>query len=470
MNARNLTAGLTFGMALGLCGMASAQSWTNAGGNAGRNGSTAEFGPDAAEVLWSGGRNSIIAWQPVIEGSRVFMVRQTGFPPESTRSPIVAMDLDTGSELWFANLPANAGDWTTWIAGVKNGRLFASRSGNGASVSAKLRCLDAATGAFLWQSVENIDAGAYDGVVFASNGDPVVASFRTIKRIRAIDGTTAWTANRVCSVSGDCGGAIFAAPGGDAIYVADAVAGGHVFKKFDLETGAFRYQSSRMDGFTIQNTPLVGPDGTIYLNRVQNNAAVDHFYAFEDTGTAIVQKWRVASKYTYAAEFAATAEAVFVPFPDNSIRKLRATDGVELASTGVIATPLSAVRMAIDAAERLYVSNGEFPQGWFYCFNADLTERWSIAVPNINIGAPAIGRDGTLVVAGIGTSVRAFRTTSCLGDFNGDGFVDFFDYNAFVACFEGFECPAGRSADVNGDAFVDFFDYDAFVEAFQAGC
>ncbi|QOI99893.1 MAG: hypothetical protein HRU70_05110 [Phycisphaeraceae bacterium] len=58
----------------------------------------------------------------------------------------------------------------------------------------------------------------------------------------------------------------------------------------------------------------------------------------------------------------------------------------------------------------------------------------------------------------------------CAADFNGDGFVDFFDADAFVACFEGVECPADRTGDFNGDGFVDFFDLDAFVSAFEAGC
>ncbi len=53
-------------------------------------------------------------------------------------------------------------------------------------------------------------------------------------------------------------------------------------------------------------------------------------------------------------------------------------------------------------------------------------------------------------------------------DFNGDGFVDFFDYDDFVACFEGAGAP-GCNADFNGDAFIDFFDYDAYVFAFE-GC
>jgi hypothetical protein len=60
--------------------------------------------------------------------------------------------------------------------------------------------------------------------------------------------------------------------------------------------------------------------------------------------------------------------------------------------------------------------------------------------------------------------------TGCAADFNGDGFLDFFDYGDFVTCFEGAGCPDGRDADFNGDAFVDFFDYAAYVEAFETGC
>jgi len=59
---------------------------------------------------------------------------------------------------------------------------------------------------------------------------------------------------------------------------------------------------------------------------------------------------------------------------------------------------------------------------------------------------------------------------SCAVDFDGDGFVDFFDFSAYVDCFEGGACPPGKSADFDGDGFVDFFDFSAFVEAFETGC
>src|SRR5258705_13745280 len=58
-----------------------AGDWTNAGGNAARNGQSDEVGPVTKTLAWSGGRPSIIAWQPVTSGGRVFMVRLTAFVP-----------------------------------------------------------------------------------------------------------------------------------------------------------------------------------------------------------------------------------------------------------------------------------------------------------------------------------------------------------------------------------------------------
>ncbi|MEK6703846.1 MAG: hypothetical protein AABZ53_16425 [Planctomycetota bacterium] len=69
--------------------------------------------------------------------------------------------------------------------------------------------------------------------------------------------------------------------------------------------------------------------------------------------------------------------------------------------------------------------------------------------------------------------LQVVARSSCPADFDGDGTPDFFDYDAFVICFEGGPCPPGpppRTADFDADGTVDFFDYDAFVVAFEAGC
>lgn len=62
------------------------------------------------------------------------------------------------------------------------------------------------------------------------------------------------------------------------------------------------------------------------------------------------------------------------------------------------------------------------------------------------------------------------RWGDCWTDFNGDHFLDFFDYSDFVDCFENAICPPDRDADFNGDSFVDFFDYSDFVFWFEHGC
>jgi len=54
----------------------------------------------------------------------------------------------------------------------------------------------------------------------------------------------------------------------------------------------------------------------------------------------------------------------------------------------------------------------------------------------------------------------------CPADFNGDGFLDFTDFDDFVAAFE----SGDAASDFNGDGFLDFTDFDEFVAAFEAGC
>lgn len=392
-----------------------ASDFTNSGGNGGRNGRSTEIGPQSATLAWSSSATSIIAWQPVTAGNRVFQVRQNAFVPNNVPNdaPIVCQDLTTGQSLWTANLPYNAGDWTTWVGGASNGKIYASRAGNGGSIAAKLYALDQATGNVVWVSTDNVQTGAYDGIVFANNGDPIVAWHQKIMRIRASDGTTVWSTNRLGSVSGNCGPAIR----GDALYIADAVVGGHAIKRLDVNSGAILYQSPTMIGFTLQNTPMVGVDGTVYLSRTQNNVTTDFFYAFDDTGSALTQRWSVAAGWSTASEFGVGPDgSVYMLGVGNVVERRSPVDGSLLNSSTSLGTGSVNPRFAIDCEGKVFVSNGGFATGRVYSFNADLTLRWSVAITNINIGGPVLGKDGTLIVSGIGTNVRAYRTSSGFSD------------------------------------------------------
>jgi len=386
---------------------APAGDWMNSGGNAARNGLSDEIGPMAADPLWSGARTSLIAWLPVTEGNRVFTVRQARWPYQQPDDAyVVALDLTTGEELWAVGLPYNAGDWTPWIAGVREGQVYCSRSGNGASVSAVIYALDVVDGHTVWVSQDLQDAGPYDGTVFAEDGDLLVGSFQDIWRIDAEDGHTVWHVTRVGSVSSSCGGARF----GDAFYIADAAGGGHVLVRHDVASGQRLYESPLLPGFTLQNTPMVGPDGTIYLSRTQNNPSVDYIYAFTDTGTGFVEKWRIPSFWNPFAEFGVGPDgSVYFMIPGPRLARLDPADGGILNQTDVLAG-FTAAHIAIDADGKVYLSNSAFGTGRLYAYDADLTPRWDVAVPSINIGGPALGQNGTLVVCGTGTDMRAYRT------------------------------------------------------------
>jgi hypothetical protein len=398
-----------------------AGDWTNNGGNAARNGLSAEIGPTAADVLWSGAASSIIAWQPMVSGSRVFVVRQTGFPlgGEPNGSPIVCLDLDTGAVLWERDIPYVAGDWTTWLLGTSNGWLYASRSGNGGTVQQVVHALDQATGATVWTSDDVIDPGFYDGVVFAPNGDLVVGNTGNVKRISAVDGSTEWTSPRVCNVTSSCGVAIH--DGG--VYAAEPAPGGNVIRKLDLATGASLYETPVMIGFTLQNTPFVGPDGTVYLSRTQNNPITDFFYGFDDTGTALVERWNVPAGWSTTSEFGCGPDgSVYMLDPTWRVRRLDATTGATLAMS---VNPIwsgsggPSPHFAVDAAGKVFVSNGGFSNGRLYSFDDDLSLRWSMAVTNVNQGGPSLGQDGTLVVAGVGSNLFALRSDPTWVDLGG---------------------------------------------------
>jgi endonuclease/exonuclease/phosphatase family metal-dependent hydrolase len=64
------------------------------------------------------------------------------------------------------------------------------------------------------------------------------------------------------------------------------------------------------------------------------------------------------------------------------------------------------------------------------------------------------------------TPLASYFETYRPADFDGSGFVDIEDYDAFIEAFE----AGGDNADFDGSGFVDIEDFDAFVESFEAGC
>ncbi|MEZ6232764.1 MAG: GC-type dockerin domain-anchored protein [Phycisphaerales bacterium] len=146
---------------------------------------------------------------------------------------------------------------------------------------------------------------------------------------------------------------------------------------------------------------------------------MDFFYAIEDNGVAMSIKWSVPAAYNTGSEFGVGPDgSVYHWGPGPRLERLDPADGMILNFTDPIPTQFATPRFAIDALGKVFFSNGGFADGRLIAYDADLSPRWDIGVTNINIGGPAMGRDGTLVVCGNGTNVRAFRSpvASCEPD------------------------------------------------------
>ena len=165
-----------------------AQGWQiSRGGNALRNGLSDQHGPIDETLLWSGGLSSAIAHPPVSDSIYLAAVRTDGFGDFLNGSKIVMMDIRTGDTLWTKNLPVDfpPTDWYNKLSALKDGVLYASRSGN--SNEAYLYALNASDGSIIWQSEDLIDESSSEGLNFTEDGDLIVGNIQSILRISKTD-------------------------------------------------------------------------------------------------------------------------------------------------------------------------------------------------------------------------------------------------------------------------------------------
>ncbi|MBK6909730.1 MAG: PQQ-like beta-propeller repeat protein [bacterium] len=151
------------------------------GGNPQRNGMTSEFGPDGSQILWNESLPSQFAQPAVIEGNIAVMSRTFNIVDPLHGTLMVAHDLETGDTLWTAELPVDfpATDWRSRVLAIRDGRVYASRSGN--TNYSYYYALDAQTGEFLWQSEDSLDDSSTESPAFADNGDLIVGGFSAIR-------------------------------------------------------------------------------------------------------------------------------------------------------------------------------------------------------------------------------------------------------------------------------------------------
>ncbi|MFO0833930.1 MAG: GC-type dockerin domain-anchored protein [Phycisphaerales bacterium] len=91
---------------------------------------------------------------------------------------------------------------------------------------------------------------------------------------------------------------------------------------------------------------------------------------------------------------------------------------------------------------------------WYFQSSAQINNRRQIVIAGFDNNST---RRGAVLLSPIGM---------CRADYNGDGFVNGDDYDAFAEDFD----EGWPGADMNHDGFVNGDDYDAFSSAFDAGC
>ncbi len=389
---------------------AAGSDWPTAvGRDAGRTGLSPEIGPSGPNILWQGGRSSVIAQQALAVGNILVSNRMFSIADVQNGTLIVAQNLTTGSEMWTANLPwdTQSPGWRNKVSALRDGRVYASRAGN--TLTDYLYALDPLSGNVLWTSEDKIGEETTESLSFAEDGDLIAGNFDSVMRIEQADGTTVWSTPRISPTSNGSQVAVH----GNRVYLWEASPQGPKVTAFDLTTGQRLYSSPAAGAGFIQQVGLqVGPDGTVYAPRTQNNPATDFLVAYTDNGSALTEQWRSPLGYVPFASFGFAPDGSVMSY-SRSLEILRldpATGGVLDTSQPLPINFPCQPRMAVDGGGNVYVTNGGFSQGKLIALNPDLSPRWSTDVPNVNLGGPVLAGDGILVICGVGTDIRAFRT------------------------------------------------------------
>jgi outer membrane protein assembly factor BamB len=384
-----------------------AQNWYTQGGNNGRNGQSPYSGPQEAEVLWTNAGLPASAWggATYIEGDRYVTYRYSS-TILGTSCRLVIGDLLTGEDLFTFIPHPNS---VMLPLGIAKNTLYAvdyrTQSGD------TLYAIDLTTFDVLWKTPPICWNGFTSGVQFTCDGDPIVNGVvpqRSVMRLDRRTGAIVWASNHFTTINGSNGTCMV----GQRIYTWE----GSIFdpkhvRAIDAETGATLFDSPALPGDGDQEIRLTaGPDSTVYACR--DGGAL---YALQDTGTGFALRWTY--EFTGAqpgaySNFAVHPRDGHVYIVDGGyVVRLDHASG-EVLGLSDDALPGYAALMAIDAGGTLYVAtSGQGADGKYVAYAPTLdTVRWTFAAPTNYYSAPAIGRDGILLVSGSGTAVRALQT------------------------------------------------------------
>ena len=160
--------------------------------------------------------------------------------------------------------------------------------------------------------------------------------------------------------------------------------------------GSLRWKIAYPEDASINTTPTIGPDGTIYVGARENN--IDNLFAFNPDGS---KKWStLTAGYITAPPSIAPDGTIYVHSYSKYLEAYR-PDGsfiwqFDMGGTGWLEYNHSSPAIGPDGA--IYVGGGDYSDPALFAVNADGTQRWRFPTAGHVTSSPAIGPDGTIYV------------------------------------------------------------------------
>lgn len=399
------------------------QNWATVGGNNQRNGLSKIIGPDSVvSPAWTITSTSSVWGNSVFTYGDKFVTSRVTFTPSYT-AEIECRSITDGSLLWDKQVYASS---IMYAVGFSEFAVYAHDYSNDS-----LYALSPADGSVLWAVGENM-FGGNSGILFACNGDPVVRG----KRLDKYTGAAVWSYDYLIPVAPNAG---YAAYGNTFYHYKGAINTAKTVFALDMETGDFKYESIPLDGDADQELPLtIGNDGTIYLCRDGGN-----LYALKDTGSGLAIKWEYDPVGTNLTGNFGSDSAGNVYVIDFDGVKLLSKDNGRVIDSSDISIPFGFnPTISVDGEGKVYICNSLDTGGKYYCFSPDLrTLIWEMPVPYNYYCGPTLAKDGTLIIAGSGTEIKAYKPDRALrpvADFTADSVLiqagtglNFYDQSSF---------------------------------------
>lgn len=212
---------------------------------------------------------------------------------------------------------------------------------------------------------------------------------------------------------------------GENLCLVNSVAGGQEVQRYRLTTGTAQLTGPLMPGSSLQNNPLVAGGLTVAVARTQNDPAADFLYRIGDELGSMVELWKAPIDWTTYSSFTVGPDRSLYALADGyRLTRFDPADGSVLNQSAPLPTDGYATRLASDLDGRVYCLTGSDPTSLLYAFDPDLTLRWTMPAPSVNVGGPVLAApdefgSSYLIVAGQDT-LRAYRTPP---PFTGEGFA-----------------------------------------------